>query len=362
MDIVVHLSLSLACGGLEKVIVNLVNASKRCKHVVVTLHDDNELASLLPEDVELYCLNKKAGKDLGCHLRFFSLMNKLKPTVLHTYNFSTIEYHWIAKLTGIKKQIHSDHGFGGQSPDGNDPIKNVFRNITTRLFDEYVVVSQDLKNWAINKAKITHTDIKVVFNGVDVPFSKPNYPQRNYSKESPFQLTTVGRLHPIKNQVAMIDAMASIKKMNPDIPIHLNLVGEGSERSILERAISENNLNNDITLHGMQFNISEHISNCDAFILSSLFEAMPMTVLEAMAMNRPVICTDVGGVSDFITSKEAMLIPGNNTLALTEAILSMFNMKHDGREALSERGFELTKSKYSIERMVGVYEDMYIND
>jgi glycosyltransferase involved in cell wall biosynthesis len=87
---------------------------------------------------------------------------------------------------------------------------------------------------------------------------------------------------------------------------------------------------------------------------------MPMTVLEAMAACRPVICPLVGGVSDFISTKEAILPKGNDLDALTKAIITLYHMPHNERESLSIRGYNRVKNNYSVTSMTKNYEMIYL--
>lgn len=358
--LVAHLTYSFGCGGLEMVIVNLVNASKNVDHVIISLTDNVSLKSRLPENVKIHCLGKKDGKDLLCHSRLFRLLKSLAPDVLHSYNFSSVEYHWTAKLAGIKKLMHSEHGFGGDTSRGNDWDKNIFRRLTSTLWSDYIVVSDDLKNWVLSKVKPNKDIVRVIHNGVAVPDKPCSYPNRLFTKDSPFNIVTVGRLAEVKNQPQLINAIGLLQIREPDKHITLNIIGEGGMRPLIENAISKLNTPESVILHGMQDDIPHFLSLSDAFVLSSLYEAMPMTVLESMAHNRPVICPIVGGVTDFISSNEAMLIEGDNVEALAQAISDMYSMPYQEREKLANAGYEKTKREYSVETMARVYEEKYI--
>jgi sugar transferase (PEP-CTERM/EpsH1 system associated) len=358
--VVVHLVVSFDCGGLEKVICNLVNESTQCKHVIISAMNNLEMASQIPSNVEIYTLNKKPGKDLMCHFRLHKLLLKIKPHVLHTYNFSTIEYHWIAKLSSIKVHVHAEHGYGGDHPQGLSKIKNTFRRITSSLLTNYVVVSQDLKNWAVDHVKMSNEDVEIVFNGVEVPESCGQLSERRFTRNTPFELVTIGRLAEVKNQAMLIQAIEKIQKEQPDIHINLSIVGDGPMRPSLSAMIERLPSPCAVTLHGIQYNIQSFLDYADGFVLSSLYEAMPMTVLEAMAACRPVICPLVGGVSDFISTKEAILPKGNDLDALTKAIITLYHMPHNERESLSIRGYNRVKNNYSVTSMTKNYEMIYL--
>lgn len=128
---VVHLVPSFGCGGLEKVIVNLVNNSQQydVRHVLISLTTEFGMIKAFDVPVDVYCIGKKPGKDITSHIKLFRLLKRIKPVAFHSYNFGTIEYHLIAKLAGVTTTVHCDHGRGGDDPKGLNQFNNRFRKI-----------------------------------------------------------------------------------------------------------------------------------------------------------------------------------------------------------------------------------------
>lgn len=353
---VVHLVYSMGCGGLEKVIVNLINASKNysCEHIIVTLTSDHELISLIDGNISVYCVNKKPGKDLHCHWRLFKLLRELRPDVINTYNFGTIEYHMIAKWAGIPLGVHSDHGRGGDDSAGKNSINNTVRRFMSRFIDVYVVVSKDLYSWVKNDIKIKTKQIKIVQNGVALE----NYSEQR-SSTTAFTFCTVGRLDEIKNQTLMIKAYGQAIDAYPKLgETKLQIAGDGPMRDVLKLLISNLGLKNNIELLGYREDIANILSLADAFVLSSNYEAMPMTILEAMASHVPVVTTDVGGIRHFISDQEATFVESCNEQMLKDQFIDLYQYP-ENYQAKINNAYQLVSDNYSLHSMCKTYMDIY---
>ena len=119
---------------------------------------------------------------------------------------------------------------------------------------------------------------------------------------------------------------AGIKLKELGIDFRISVYGEGSLRYVLQDKINQNNLENNIFLEGFVDDIMPVISSFDLFVLCSLHEGLPMSLLEAMFAKVPVICTSVGGMKEIVTDRETgLLVPSNDAQALYEAIIELKN-------------------------------------
>ena len=353
---ILHLVYSMGCGGLEKVIVNLINGSKdySCEHIIVILTPEHELVSLIDGKVTVYCVNKKPGKDIHCHWRLYKLFRKLRPDVLNTYNFGTIEYQMVAKMAGIHLGIHSDHGRGGDDSLGKNGRNNLVRRFMSRFIDVYVVVSKDLYYWVKNDIRIESKQIKIVQNGVAIE----NYSERR-SSETAFTFCTVGRLDEIKNQILMIKAYHRALETSPELLVtKLQLVGDGPMRDVLKALVLSLQLENNVELMGYREDIANILSMANAFVLSSNYEAMPMTILEAMASHVPVVTTDVGGIRHFISDQEATFVEAGNEQLLAEKFIELYQHPKNYQGKIN-KAYKLVSDNYSLQNMCKIYMDIY---
>tara|TARA_B100000508_G_scaffold140685_1_gene142876 strand:+ start:1169 stop:2263 length:1095 start_codon:yes stop_codon:yes gene_type:complete len=354
---IVHVVASFGCGGLERVIANLISHSdpKTHKHSIISLTNDLSFRYALPEGINLISLDKKPGHDWGVHIKLFQQLKKWRADVIHTYNFATLEYHAIAKMAGVKRHVHADHGLGGDHPEGKNKKHNIFRKIMAHLIDDYVVVSNDLKSWVVDCVGVPSKKVNFVFNGVSIP-ERSILP---YKPLGSLNMVIVGRLHPVKNHIRLLNAISTAITSYPDLSLSLTVVGGGSEDKNIQNTIQDLGLQNVVTMVGHQNNVAEYISKADVFVLSSDYEAMPMTVLEAMALCRPVICPNVGGVSDFITPEDVYLTLGKDTNSLACKIIELALTSSDSYIGKVNAAYDKVSREYSIEKMVQRYNAFY---
>ena len=354
---VAHLTYALGFGGLEQVIVNLVNHSTEypVRHIIITLTEDQALKSALGPDVEVFCLEKAEGNDLGSHLRLFSLLREHRVDVLQTYNFSTIEYHPIAWLAGLRRLVHSDHGRGGDSSRGTGRKQNSLRSFCSLFLQHYIVVSPDLQRWAETTLKLQPPKLALIYNGVDTERFAP----AECTAEG-FNICTVGRADPIKNQALMIDAFALACQRDTAFAreSRLQIAGDGPIIDELRQRIEHHGMQEQISLLGFRRDADKLIQQSQLFVLSSNYEAMPMTILEALACAVPAVCTDVGGTRYLLSEHEGWLAPAGDASGLADCLLEAFH--NPGRRAEKGRaGRTKVVGHYSIDKMVADYMQAY---
>lgn len=360
---IVHLVYSFGIGGLERVIVNLVNCSahKDVEHHIVTLIDDHEFESQLHGNSVLHCLHKREGKDLHCHFRLFKLLREIKPDVMHTYNFGTIEYHPIAFLAGVPVRVHAEHGRESSYKKIDNPSRyETFRKMMIPFINHFVVVSKDLESWGREKLGLDKK-LKLVFNGIDLKqFDRKQQDASSNEESEKFTFVSVGRLVDVKNHELLIDAFAKATKQDAKVQAaQLLIVGDGPNRKALSEKIEALELSNSIHLLGNRNDIPVILNLSNVFVLSSRYEAMPMTALEAMACRLPVIAPDVGGVSFILKHQQnGLLVEANSVAALSDALISAVNDRQKFIE-MGLTGRQMVEKSFSVESMTEAYFSLY---
>ena len=353
---VVHLVYSMGCGGLEKVIVNLINGSyDDVEHIIISLIPEFEMTAGIIPDVEIFCLDKKPGKDIGCHYRLYKLLKKISPDAINTYNFGTIEYHVTAFLAGVKTRVHSDHGHGGDAQDGLNKKNNFIRKVSSLFINDYVVVSQDLMDWVTKVVGVKPNRLHLIQNGVEVPDSLSNI--KTTAPTSPI-ICTVGRLDPVKNQTLLLNAFKIVHDKCANA--RLKIVGDGPERENLEREAAQLEVAQFVDFMGYREDVRVQLITSDVFVLSSHYEAMPMTILEAMAVGCPVVTTDVGGIRHFVDDTYVAYSSPGKAEELADHLLRSLQYLPEQQEKI-KKSFELVKSSYSLQAMSARYTSIYYN-
>jgi sugar transferase (PEP-CTERM/EpsH1 system associated) len=353
---VVHLVYSLGFGGLEQVIVNLINNSTEynVQHCIITLTAEQDLYESIKPEVLIYNLNKNPGKDLSTHWKLYKLLKKLNADVIHSYNLGTIEYQLVAFLAGIKVRIHAEHGRVYNDRYGTNKAHNIFRRLFSTIITKFIVVSPDLYQWARAILKLNEDKLVLVYNGVDTRLYN-----RSDDKYERYTICMVGRLDSIKNQKMLIDSYIQIKTRYPDFKnTRVLLVGDGSLRQEISDQIESHNLSEEIIILGFRSDVSDILSKSNIFVLTSLYEAMPMTVIEAMACGVPVISTNVGGVGNVLTEDEGWLIELGANEELNDLLIETYRTP-SLRNKKGKAGRELVIRNFSMDRMVESYMGLY---
>ena len=316
--IIAHLIYRLDIGGLERVMLNCINQMQDqvFEHIIISLTEANNFAQSLENPIKVYCLHKRPGADLIIHYKLYKLLKQIKPGVLHTYNLPTIEYHPIAKLAGVQGHIHAEHGRDIGDPQGLNKKHNLLRRSMALFINTYISVSEDLHVWLANTVGVANSKNVLIQNGVNtVQFN------REKTAHDRLRLTIVSRISAVKDHQNLLQAMQILKAQLPiDALPELAIVGEGELRAELEQYCLQHCLSN-VTFLGARNDISTVLSQTDIFVLSSIAEGIPMTILEAMSASTPVVATNVGGISEVIeNAKQGFLVQKSDPNALAQAI------------------------------------------
>jgi glycosyltransferase involved in cell wall biosynthesis len=166
-----------------------------------------------------------------------------------------------------------------------------------------------------------------------------------------FVVGTVGRLEPQKAHPALVRAFAKIATLRPELDPHLVVVGEGSERGTLERLIEETGLQPRVHMLGHVEPLTTLYPAFDVFALASVWEGLPLSLLEAMASGLAAVATDVGGVGDaIIHGNNGLLVPAGVEEDLVTALLSLVDMRRRSELARNARADAVLR--FDVQRMV----------
>jgi len=136
-------------------------------------------------------------------------------------------------------------------------------------------------------------------------------------------------------------------------------VGDGPLRSELEDMIEELGLAENFVLAGFREDIPEVLAALDVLVLSSLREGLPMILLEGMAMARPVVATDIEGISEVVEhNRTGILVPPKDPQALAEGIITLLRDRDKARR-MGQAGRKRVEERFSVEEMVRRTQEVY---
>ncbi len=361
-----HLVYSFEVGGLERVIANCIGAldSKKYRHTIIALTNVGEFFSEINGNVESYSLQKKEGNDFGTHLKLYKILKKIKPDVLHSYNLSTIEYQWVAFFTRIKLRVHAEHGRDSYDMLGDVKKYQMLRRVMSPFIDYFVSVSEDLHGWLKNEVNISEKKLSLITNGIDTDYYQP-FDQNNNefnAFENKFIFGHVSRLHPIKNQEFILASFELACNNSPCFRENciLMIVGDGPDRDKLNEKVAESiTLKNRVFFTGSKKNVKDYYNLFDVFVMSSLAEGIPLTLLESMSMATPHLVTSVGGIKEVVKPNiTGISLNDDEKQYLSQKMIILFESK-DELKNMAYNARQRIVEQYSLHKMIDSYDKIY---
>ena len=354
----------LAIGGLQQVVVNL------CRTIDKEMFDVSvlclrDLGSFTPEveklGIKVTLLPQKEGRtDYLAFLAIAKFISKEKIDVIHTHNTQPfVDGTLAALISGVKTIIHTDH-----ARDFPDKRRYMFAEWAMSHFAYKVVgVSEHTSNNLIKYEKISRSKVITIPNGIDGSIFSINLDRED--KKRQLGITKNGpviglgvRLTEQKGITYLLQAMPEIIRAFPEIT--LIIAGDGDiKRKLLDEA-RELRLDNNIHFIGPRLDMVELLKLFDLYVLPSLWEGLPMVLLEAMAAGCPIIATNVGGNSTAIQhGVNGSLIEPANPAQISSEVIKLLK---DGnlRNKYIKNASDTFNEKFSAEIMVRKYQELYI--
>ena len=349
---------ALNSGGAERFVVDLSNSlATNHKVYLFTLLDVNKhgfYKSDVCENVELISLNKKLGVNLLLPFKIFLKLCKIKPDVVHTH-LSPIFYLFLCFFT-LKKPIyfHTIHN------DANKEAKSKFGYfIKLFLFKSKLVIPITISDESSRGfLSFYGLDSHQINNGRDVDLNKKylNNTMLQDFKKTPNTkiLLNVGRIEYQKNHIMLAKAFNIL--VNKGYDIVLLIIGKKRDKEITDKIRL---INKDIHLVGQVSNPLDYIANANVFCLSSLYEGMPISLIECFSVGVIPICTPVGGIKDMIVDGKNGFLSKDITLesyvVALEKYLSLNEDELNKMRTYSKKEFK----NYSMETCLSKHEDAY---
>ncbi|RLA64068.1 MAG: hypothetical protein DRQ88_11570 [Epsilonproteobacteria bacterium] len=279
--------------------------------------------------------------------------------IIHAHTYYGAYPAKIIKLIKKKPTILTVHGIALSAREEMDSgalskIKSFFEKITIFNVKYDCEISVDS---TILKYKNTNTNIKIIPNGVDVsPFDSVDVSTSGQL----IKILYVGRLHPQKGLKYLI---AAAKKVIHKYPCRFHIVGSGDLEEDLKAQINRAGLSKYFIFHGELCGVDliTQYKSAHLFVLPSIYEGQPLTLLEAWAAKLPVVVTDVGGNGEIIREGvNGYLVEPKNPEKLSEAIIKA--LENERLKGVGEAGYNLVKKEYGwdklAERVYRIYEEV----
>lgn len=296
-------------------------------------------------------------------LKLAEILKNQQVDILHCHHHKATFYGTIAaKIAKVPAIISHVHGMG-RTRNLSRKLQNYF--LMPRI-DKIFAVGQAVKK-DIEKTNPTVDPEKIINIGNSIDFayfSGGSFDRDAFRKKynipgDAIVFATAGRLAPTKGQVFLIDAFAKIKKIMPNAKLFF--AGSGQLKDELENKAAELGCADSVYLPGRIENMPEFYKSIDCFILPSVAEGLPRTLLEAMAAGVFCIASNIGGIPEILDNgRFGLLTPPQNTDALVYAMIKFREMPDQKKIEITSSAKEHIKINYDhtimIERIAKIYD------
>lgn len=368
--LVAHVVYSFKAGGLENVVVQLINKlpTEHFRHVVIALTECSEAFArrVVHRDVQFISLHKPPGQIFRMYPQLWRLFRELRPDVLHTCNLAALEVTPVAWASGVKRRIHAEHGWVVADPDGSNKRYRWVRRFYRPFVTQFVAVSRQLRDYLCGPIGVAAERVSLIANGVDTDRFRPAQSAEGKPADWPFAaddwvVGTVGRLDPVKNQKLLVAACARLVARDEVARQRLRIVivGEGEEKAALLRQLDATDMAGRTWLPGSRADVAELLRAMNCFVLSSIAEGTSCTLQEAMATGLAIVATAVGGNPDVLENGQCgMLVPSGNEDELARALASCLHQDAQVA-ALSANARQQALARHSLDAMIDAYENLF---
>ena len=200
----------------------------------------------------------------------------------------------------------------------------------------------------------------LIYNGVDLDRYDHQEPcctlREEYGMETDSQIVgVVGRLELEKGHPTLLEAWPMVLEAVPHA--YLMIVGEGSRLDALQDIVRDLGLDDHVVFTGRRDDIPAVTAAFDVAVLPSYREAQGLTILEAMALSRPVVASNVGGIPEMIQDRiNGLLVPPQDPPALASAIVRLLQ-DHPLADMLGRAGHDMTHDRFCVQIMVNAVQD-----
>ncbi|PHR94618.1 MAG: glycosyltransferase [Blastopirellula sp.] len=307
-------------------------------------------------------IGRKPGFDMRCVWNLSRMFKKYDVKAIHAHQYGPFLYSAIARrLSGSPPILFLEHGRA--YPDYRRP-KRVFANrFLLCKKDRVAAVGEDVRQALISYEGISGDRVEVVYNGIDLSAYDSQRKLRNevrqelqYDDDDQIVIQ-VARLNHLKDHVTAIRAIGKLSQEFPKLK--LLLAGDGEERHSLEQLINELNLEDKVQLLGSRNDVPRLLQAADMFLLSSISEGIPLTLIEAMASGLPCVSTDVGGTSEVIDhEKNGLLAEKGNPDDIADKLSMLLTDKMRAKQ-MAEAGYAQAHQRFSDLKMHQRYNQIY---
>jgi glycosyltransferase involved in cell wall biosynthesis len=367
---IMYIITGLNYGGAEKLLLDTCRELKRNKHdvIVIYLRTDGEYSfAYEKENIDVCKVDFDKHVWIYAIYKLYNTIMKYTPDVINTHlPMANLIGAIAARWGGTKKifcTLHNVDEFLNSPKIFYKVYKHVYRLLINHSNNiRCIAVSNVVKAHYETKGGINSKKLDVIHNAVDyidiIGKAKELINDIPFVEKNDYVILNIGRMVEEKGQVYLLKAMNELINKRNYRDIKCIILGEGKERDSLQAYIEENNLTSNIFLLGIRQNPYKYINRSNVFVMPSFFEGFSIAVLEAYALNKIVIASNVPGLNEIVVDKKTgLLITPRDYLEISNKIEDFY------KGVIDEEGFidNIKKSfePYKMERYIKALEHIY---
>jgi glycosyltransferase involved in cell wall biosynthesis len=357
------LTTGLSVGGAETQLVRLGLSLKKRGwdiQIISMIPPQAFVAELKDAGVQVRTLGMRRGwPDLRAIPKLGAWIRGWRPDLLACFMYhANILGRIVGKASGVPVVLSSirSENFGGA-------WRQRMMRWTDRMCGMTIVNSTRVAESIMERNIVPAHRIRVIHNGIHLDNRGGGDEaraclRRNLGVEnSDFLWIAVGRLEAPKDYGNLLHAFSRIDRSDK----HLAIAGGGPLMEALKRQACDLHLQDRFHLLGFRNDVAELLQAADALVLSSAWEGLPNSVMEALSAGKPIVATRVGGVPELVHDRESgLLVPPGNPQALSEAMRRMMEMPGEQRKRMGEAGRAHIRKEYDMTRVVEQWEDLFV--
>jgi len=348
-------------GGGQKVLLSLAGGLDRERFdVSVCARDGGPLAEAVRRLGRRFHpaeFSKTAGRRLVEDLRRLLVAGGID--VLHTHGgVAGLFGRRAAKKAGTPVVVHTLHGIH-YLHYRNPILRRMFVGLERRFSrstDAVVCVSEADRATAVRMRLAPVSRLRLIRNGIEPPRAGEGA-EGGRKFEAPV-VGTVARLHRQKGVAYLLKAAEALGRVRPEVKVVV--VGGGPLEAKFREALGRSGVGRSVVLLGERADAADILSTFDVFVLPSLWEGLPLVLVEAAARGKPIVATDIDGVREVLRDGETgLLVPPRDPAALTDAVIRLLDDPALARR-LAERAKAEIPPRFTLDRMVAEYASLYL--
>ena len=353
-------------GGAETVLFEIARNLDRERYNVaaVLFRDGWFVGHLRSHGIATEIIPSNRSWDISFIRRLAAYCREHKIDLLHAHLPGANLYcSVVGKLVGIPVVTTAHNEL--VMPDRKERFVRTKSWIIRKLASANVLVADFMHDNYIKLGGFKESELMTIHNGIQIHLPPP--PERLAElrtelglRDDDLLIGNVANLRTPKGHQHLLDAAGIVCQELKNAKILLiGEEGDGTIKSMIEQKREALGIKDQVWIMGFRRNIPELLHLIDIFVLSSISEGLPLSVVEAMAARKPVVVTEVGGLSEVVTDGvDGFIVPPANPKLLAEK-LTLLGRDKNLRKTMGEAGFHSVKEEFSLETMIARYQALY---